>query len=98
MRHEIVCVPGLSFGNGGYQESGFGGGGGGFYDSTQGGAPGTPSGGEKRRQRAQNLVPVMIRDIMDCREEPMRICDMEVGMVALVGKVERVDHQVNFYS
>lgn len=36
---------------------------GGFYESTQGAQ--TPGGGEKKRQRAQNLVAVSIRNILD---------------------------------
>ena len=43
---------------GGYDNAG------GFYEpSSQGGA--TPGGGEKKRQRAQNLVPVSIREVLN---------------------------------
>ncbi len=72
-------------------------GGGGFYGDTQGGGGGgqnTPSTGEKRRQRAQNLVPVKIVDILDSRDETFGVEGMEVGMVAIVGGVISVDHQV----
>ena len=40
---------------------------GGFYEPTQGAQ--TPGGGEKKRQRAQNLVAVKIRDILDVTGE-----------------------------
>ena len=70
-------------------------GGGGFYGDTQGGGgQNTPSTGEKRRQRAQNLVPVKIVDIIDSRDETFGVEGMEVGMVAIVGGVTSVDHQV----
>lgn len=65
-------------------------GGGGFYDATQG--QNTPS-GDKRRQRAQNLVPVMIGEILESREETFRVEGMEVGMVAIAGILQSVDHQ-----
>ncbi len=71
------------------------GGGGGFYGDTQGGGgQNTPSTGEKRRQRAQNLVPVKIIDIINSRDETFGVEGMEVGMVAIVGGVTSVDHQV----
>ena len=70
-------------------------GGGGFYGDTQGGQN-TPSTGEKKRQRAQNLVPVKIGDILDNRDETFRVEGMEVGMVAILGIVDSVDHQVLF--
>lgn len=67
--------------------------GGGFYGGeTQG--QNTPSTGEKRRQRAQNLVPVQISEILDSREETFKVEGMEVGMVTIVGIVDGVDHQV----
>lgn len=64
---------------------------GGFYEqgATQGG---TPSGGEKKRQRAQNLVPVSVRTILDCGEDSLKVEGQEVGMVTVVGKVLSVEH------
>lgn len=72
--------------------------GGGFYGGDNQGGQNTPSTGEKRRQRAQNLVPVKIGEILDNREETFKVEGMEVGMVAIVGIVDTVDHQVNVYS
>ena len=68
--------------------------GGGFYGGDNQGGPNTPSTGDKKRQRAQNLVPVKIGDILDNREETFKVEGMEVGMVAVVGMVDSVDHQV----
>ncbi len=65
-------------------------GGGGFY----GGNQSTPSTGEKRRQRAQNLVPVRIQDILESRDEQFQVEGMEVGMVTFCGVIDSVDHQV----
>lgn len=67
--------------------------GGGFYGGDNQGGQNTPSTGEKRRQRAQNLVPVKIGEILDNREETFKVEGMEVGMVAVVGIVDSVDHQ-----
>ena len=44
---------------GGYDNAG------GFYEPTQGGAQ-TPGGAEKKRARAQNLVPVGVQTILSC--------------------------------
>ena len=71
--------------------------GGGFYGGDNQGGPNTPSTGDKKRQRAQNLVPVKIGDILDNREETFKVEGMEVGMVAVVGMVDSIDHQVSAF-
>ena len=73
-------------------------GGGGFYGDNQGGTQNTPSTGEKRRQRAQNLVPVGIKDILESRDELFQVEGMEVGMVTFCGIIDSVDHQVNMLT
>ena len=40
------------------------------------------------------MVPVKIGDILDNRDETFRVEGMEVGMVAILGIVDSVDHQV----
>ncbi len=73
---------------GGYDNAG------GFYEqgASQAGDTGTPGGGQKRRQRAQNLVPVSANDILGAGEEGLKIESLEVGMITVVGKVESVEH------
>ncbi len=63
--------------------------------NTPGGSGATPgAGGEKRgRQRAQNIVPVFIRDVTDSSGETFSVEGQEVGMVVVVGQVKRIDQQ-----
>merc|ERR1711860_268698 len=63
---------------------------GGFYESTQGAQ--TPGGGEKKRQRAQNLVAVSIRNILDSGDDGLKVEGLEVGMVTIMGQVLAIDH------
>jgi len=65
---------------------------GGFNTPSQTQTPGG-SGGEKRRQRAQNLVPMSIRDILDNHDETLAVEGLEVGMVAILGKVKTVKNE-----
>nr|ACO10572.1 Replication protein A 32 kDa subunit [Caligus rogercresseyi] len=65
------------------------GGGGGF--NTPGSQ--TPGGGEKKRTRAQNLVPVTISSVLECTEESLSIEGLEVGMVCLLGKVVSISNE-----
>ena len=58
----LLCFSGLNFDQGG-----------GFYGGDTQGGQNTPSTGDKRRQRAQNLVPVKIGDIVDNREETFKV-------------------------
>lgn len=66
----------------------------GGFSSTQGGDAGTP-GGDKKRARAQNLVPVHIKEILEASEEGMTIDARPVGMVEFVGQVTTVDVQAS---
>ena len=84
----LLLLPGLNASQGG----------GGFYGDNQGGTQNTPSTGEKRRQRAQNLVPVGIKDILESRDELFQVEGMEVGMVTFCGIIEGADHQVQLVS
>merc|ERR1712141_998934 len=78
-RHEIMWEQGT------YDNAG------GFYEPTQGGA-GTPGGGEKKRQRAQNLVAVKVRTILDCGDDGLKIEGLEVGMVSIAGQILKIEH------
>lgn len=63
---------------------------------TPGGESGTPGGsggGAGKKQRAQNVVPVDIGEILSMSGDQMTVEGREVGMVVLVGRVLRVDHQ-----
>jgi len=55
----------------------------------------TPGGGEKKRARAQNLVPVHVREINEAPEEGLVIEGRPVGMVEFVGTVKSVDVQAS---
>ena len=39
---------------------------GGFYENTQAGGAQTPGGGEKKKQRAHNIVATHTRTVLDC--------------------------------
>jgi len=68
--------------NQGYENAG------GFEASSQ---ADTPGGGEKKRNRAQNLVPVRIAEILNAPEDGLSIEGRPVGMVEFVGQVKNVD-------
>ena len=70
--------------NQGYEASG-------GFEATQ--SADTPS-SEKKRSRAQNLVPVQICDIVSAPEEGLSIEGRPVGMVEFIGAVKSVDAQV----
>jgi hypothetical protein len=71
----------------------YGGGGGGFMNTPGAGAtPGGGAGGAKR-QRAQTIVPVHIREILNCGDEALQVEGKEVGMVVVVGQVNSIDSQ-----
>ncbi|XP_076044142.1 replication protein A2 [Oratosquilla oratoria] len=75
-------------GGGGGYDSGFGGGG--FMDSSsQFQSPGGQ--GEKKARRAQNLVPVTVHSITESVDDALKISDVEVHMVEIVGLVRAVD-------
>ena len=42
---------------------------------------------KSKRQRANNIVPVWISDILESKDEAFRVEDRDVGMVVLVGQV-----------
>lgn len=69
--------------------------GGGFSTPGSQGMNNTPGGGgaDKKRQRAQNLVPVSISSILEAEEEVLKICGQEVGMVSIVAQVKSVNHE-----
>ncbi len=54
--------------------------------------PGGAQGGDKKRQRAQNIVPVLIKDILSWPEETFKVEGQDVGMVVLVGEVRSIEH------
>lgn len=64
---------------------------GGFFTGTPGGGQPTP--GEKKggAQRAHNIVPVNIKDILDAVDEKLKIEDTEAHMVTFVGTVEQIE-------
>lgn len=66
---------------------------GGFFNAgTPGGTVNTP--GEKKgsgAQRAHNIIPVNIKDILDAEDEKLKIEDTEAHMVTFVGTVEQID-------
>jgi len=71
-----------------------GGGGGGFM--SQGGGAGTPGGGgastdEKKFRRANNIVPVMVKQVLDCEGDALMVEDVEVHMLTIVGMVLKVE-------
>jgi len=55
----------------------------------------TPGGGEKKRARAQNLVPVYIKDITEAPEDGLAVEGRPVGMMEFVGTVTNVDVQAS---
>jgi len=65
---------------------------GGFYQQSQGGEAQTPGGGEKKKQRANNIVATHIRTVLDCGDEGLKVEGLDVGMVSVVGKILSVDH------
>ncbi len=60
-------------------------------NTQSGGTPGG-AGGEKKRRRADNVVPVRISDVLDSTGESLSVEGQEVGMVVLVGQVREVEH------
>ncbi|XP_046643615.1 replication protein A 32 kDa subunit-like [Daphnia pulicaria] len=65
---------------------------GGFFNAgTPGGTVNTP--GEKKggAQRAHNIIPVNIKDILDAIDEKLKIEDTEAHMVTFVGTVEQIE-------
>jgi len=70
---------------GGYETSG-------GFEATQ---SDTPGGGEKKRNRAQNLVPVRVSEILGAPEDGLTIEGRPVGMVEFVGTVKSVDVQAS---
>ena len=52
---------------------------GGFYEPTQGAQ--TPGGGEKKRQRAQNLIAANIRSILDSGKIFLYYLKLEVSII-----------------
>ena len=67
--------------------------GGGGFMSENSGTPTQGGGGGQKRQRAQNIVPINIKDILDYTEETFQIHGQDVGMIVLVGQVKSVDNQ-----
>jgi len=65
--------------NSGYDNAG------GFYNESQGGETKTPGGTD--RKRANNIVPVFIRDILDSGEDGMKVEGLEVGIATIVARV-----------
>jgi len=49
--------------------------------------PGGGSSGGGQKKRAQNIVPVQVREILESPEEGFQIEGIEVGMVIILGKV-----------
>jgi len=76
----------------------FGGGGGGGFVPGGGGNFASPRGGGfdggdkgKGGRRSQNIVPVTIRQLIECTEETLKIEDTEVHVVTIVGLVRAVE-------
>ncbi len=67
-----------------------GNGGGGFMGETQSGSA-TPGKGDKKRRRADNVVPVRVADILDAPGESLVVEGQEVSIVVLVGQVKAVE-------
>jgi replication factor A2 len=63
---------------------------GGFMDQGMG-SQATPGGTGEKRRKAQNLVPMKIRDIILCEEESVKIEGRDVGMVDIIGLVKSVE-------
>lgn len=68
-------------------------GGGGGFMSGNAATPTQGGGGGQKRQRAQNIVPIHIKDVLDNTEETFQVHGQEVGMVVVVGLVKTVDNQ-----
>jgi len=63
---------------------------GGFFSGTPSSQP-TPSDKKGGPQRAHNVIPVNIGDILNAPDEKLKIEDTEVHMVTFVGTVENIE-------
>ena len=54
--------------------------GGGGFMSGAAGTPGGANGDGKKRQRANNVVPVTVGEVLDCQGESLTVEGMEVGL------------------
>jgi len=82
-RRKVIAVIKM-WGNNDYESSG------GFQSSQ---SADTPGGSDKKRARAQNLVPVHVQEINEAPEEGLVIEGRPVGMVEFIGTVKSVDVQ-----
>lgn len=81
-REDLVRKVSKMWGSNDYETSG-------GFSSTQ--SADTPGGGEKKRARAQNLVPVHIKEITEAPEDGLTVEGRPVGMMEFVGTVNSVD-------
>jgi len=70
---------------GGYDNAG------GFYEQNEQNGSQTPGGGEKKRQRANNIVPVGVQTVLGCGEEGLKVEGIEVGTLVVCGEIKSVD-------
>lgn len=64
---------------------------GGFFTGTPSGSQPTPGEKKSSAQRAHNVMPINIRDILDSPDEKLKIEDSEVHMVTFIGTVEQIE-------
>jgi len=65
---------------------------GGFFAGTPGGSQSeTPSGKKGAAQRAHNVIPVLIKDILQSSDDKLKIEETEVHMVTFIGVVDHVE-------
>ena len=52
-----------------------------------GGGVGTPGGGDRKRQRANNIVPVSVGNVLDCQGETLMVEGTEVSAANIRGSL-----------